>query len=202
MQGKATKIDTSRAEACAGVVGIITHENVPDMKTPPIVDFNNLGKGFALSDLPVMRDGTVYWDGQPMAVVVAETLEQAEYAASLVTIEYVVETPVVSFEATKAKAFLPPDVMGEPSELKIGDVKKAAKEADSKVDNVYCAPRYNHNAIEPHATIASWDESGALTVYDATQSVNLTGHTLSYVFDLKPDKVQVIAPLCGWRIRR
>ena len=65
------------------------------------------------------------------------------------------------------------------------------------VGHVYRAPRYNHNAIEPHATIAVWDENGGVTVFDATQSVNLTAHTLSYIFDLKVEDVRVVAPFLG-----
>ncbi len=63
--------------------------------------------------------------------------------------------------------------MGEPPELKKGDVDAALASAATRVDNIYHAPRYNHNAIEPHATIAFWNEDGGLTVFDSTQSVNL-----------------------------
>ena len=62
------------------------------MNAPPTVDFHNIGKGFALSDLPIMQNAEMHWDGEPVAVVVAETLEQAEHAASLVRVEYEVET--------------------------------------------------------------------------------------------------------------
>ncbi len=65
------------------------------------------------------------------------------------------------------------------------------------VDHVYRTPRYNHNAIEPHATIAVWDERGGVVVFDSTQSVNLTAHTLAYIFDLKVEDVRVVAPFLG-----
>ena len=97
----------------------------------------------------------------------------------------------------KPQAVVPPDILGEPSEIKIGDVDKALKEADASIDHVYRAPRYNHNAIEPHATIAVWDDRGGVAVFDATQSVNLTAHTLSYIFDLKVEDVRVVAPFLG-----
>ena len=179
-----------------GVLAVITHRNAPKMKTPPIVDFHNLGKGFALSDLPVMQNADIHWDGEPVAVVVAETLEQAEHAASLVHVEYDAETPAVSFEGMKPQAVVPADIMGEPSELTIGDPEKAMREADVSVSHIYRAPRYNHNAIEPHASIAVWNE-GTLAVFDSTQSVNLTAHTLAYVFDLKMEEVRVVAPFVG-----
>jgi len=112
-------------------------------------------------------------------------------------VEYEAETPAVSFEGMKPQAFVPPDILGEPAELKGGDVEKALAEAAAHVDNIYKTPRYNHNAIEPHATIAFWDDAGGLVVFDSTQSVNLSGHTLAYIFRLKSEKVQVVAPFLG-----
>src|SRR3984885_8122815 len=196
-RGKIRKIDAEAAEQAPGVLAVITYQNMPRMKAPPIVDFHNIGKGFALSDLPIMQNADVHWDGEPVALVVAETLERAEHAASLVSVEYDAQTPEVSFEGAKPKAAVPKDIMGEPSEREIGDAHKAFAEAEVGIGHVYRAPRYNHNAIEPHATIAFWDERGGVTVFDATQSVNLTAHTLSYIFDLKVEDVRVIAPFLG-----
>jgi len=59
-KGKIASIDTSRAEAVEGVLAVMTHKNSPRMKAPPIVDFNDLGKGFALSDLPIMQDASIH----------------------------------------------------------------------------------------------------------------------------------------------
>ena len=196
-KGKIRKIDTAAAEQAPGVLAVITYQNMPRIKAPPIVDFHNIGKGFALSDLPIMQSAEIHWDGEPVAVVVAETLERAEHAASLVSVEYDAETPEVSFEGAKSKAVVPQDIMGEPPEIKIGDAEKAFADADKRVGHIYRAPRYNHNAIEPHATTARWNEDGSLLVFDATQSVNLTAHTLSYVFDLKTEDVRVVAPFLG-----
>jgi xanthine dehydrogenase YagR molybdenum-binding subunit len=196
-KGKITKIETSKAEASAGVLAVMTYKNAPRMKAPPIVDFHDLGKGFALSDLPIMQDASIHWDGEPVAVVIADTLEQAEYAASLVEVEYKAETPAVSFEGAKPQAFVPPNIMGEPAEIKGGEVDAALAGAQVRVDNIYTTPRYNHNAIEPHTTTAFWGDAGGLTVFDSTQSVNLTGHTLAYIFRMKTEKVQVVAPFVG-----
>ncbi|HEY2148745.1 MAG TPA: xanthine dehydrogenase family protein molybdopterin-binding subunit [Pirellulales bacterium] len=196
-KGKIRKMNLEQAEQAPGVLAVLTYKNILRMKSPPIVDFHDIGKGFALSDLPIMQNDEVHWDGEPVAVVVAETLERAEHAASLVSIEYDAEAFEASFEGAKPRAVVPNDIMGEPPELKIGDPEKALSEADVRVDNDYRAPRYNHNAIEPHATMAVWNDSGGVTVFDATQSVNLTAHTLAYVFDLKTEDVRVVAPFLG-----
>ena len=196
-KGKIRKINSEAAEEAPGVLAVITHKNMPRMKTPPIVDFHDIGKGFALSDLPIMQNSEVHWDGEPVAIVVADTLERAEHAASLVSVDYDVDTPAVSFESAKAKAFVPNDIMGEPPEIRIGDADKAFGEAEVSVAHVYRTPRYNHNALEPHATIACWDDRGGLVVFDTTQSVNLTAHTLAYIFDMRVEDVRVIAPFLG-----
>ena len=104
-KGTIRRIDSGAAEQTPGVLAVITHQNIPRMKAPPIVDFHNIGKGFALSDLPIMQNAEVHWDGEPVAVVVAETLEKAEHAASLVSVEYDAETPEVSFEGARTKAY-------------------------------------------------------------------------------------------------
>jgi xanthine dehydrogenase YagR molybdenum-binding subunit len=196
-KGRISEIDTERARRAGGVLEIFTWKNIPKMVAPPLVDITDLKKGMAASDLPIMQDSLVHWDGQPIAVVVAETLEQAEHAASLVEIEYKSDPPVTSFEGMKAQAFQPSDVMGEPAVVKIGSVEKGLQEADVRVDHVYLTPRYNHNAIEPHATIAVWSDDKALTVLESTQSVYTVAASLASIFRLKPEDVQVIAPFVG-----
>jgi xanthine dehydrogenase YagR molybdenum-binding subunit len=195
-KGKVSTINTDRAKHAGGVLEIFTSRNMPEMAAPPLVDITDLKKGMAASDLPILQDPSVHWDGQPIAVVVAETLEQAEHAASLVEVEYKTDVATVSFDVTKARAFAPSDVMGEPALVRIGDVEKGMQEADARVDHVYRTPRYNHNAIEPHATIAWWTE-GNLVVLESSQSVFTTAMSLALIFKLKPDQVQVIAPFVG-----
>ena len=196
-KGKVSKIDTERARAAGGVIEILTYKNMPSLNAPPLVDIMDLKKGMAASDLPILQDSSVHWDGQPIAVVIAETLEQAEHAAFLVEVEYKSETPAVSFEGMKPQAFEPSDVMGQPAVLKIGSIEKGMQEAEVRVDNVYRTPRYNHNALEPHATIALWKEDGSLVVLESSQSVYTVGASLALIFGIKPDKVQVIAPFVG-----
>jgi xanthine dehydrogenase YagR molybdenum-binding subunit len=196
-KGKISRIDTERAKREPGVIKVLTYKNTPKIKAPPLVDMTDLKKGMAASDLPILQDATVNWDGQPVAVVIAETLEQAEHAASLVEVEYRAEKPNSSFAAMKPDAETPADVMGEPAVIDIGDAQKAVREADVHIDNVYRTPRYNHNALEPHATIAFWNEDGTLEVLESSQSVNTAGHTLAVEFGLDSRDIQVLAPFVG-----
>ena len=73
----------------------------------------------------------MHWDGQPVAVVIAETLEQAEYAASLVRVEYEPDAADVSFDDVKATAAPPTDIIGEPAEVTIGDADERLAAADA-----------------------------------------------------------------------
>jgi xanthine dehydrogenase YagR molybdenum-binding subunit len=195
-KGRATTIDTAEAEAAPGVIGVITHANAPSMKPPSLMNVER-PKAFAASDLPIFQDNRVYWNGQPLAVVVAETLEQAEYGASLVRVEYEPDLSHVSFEDLKASAAPPKDILGEPAELTIGDADARFAAADVTVDNVYRTPWYHHNAIEPHATTAAWNDDGTLIVFESTQTVSGNKYSLAEVFALKPEAVQVIALFVG-----
>ena len=196
-RGRVTKIDSSEAEKLPGFITIMTHENAPKMERPTLLNMSNIGQGVAGSDLPVLQDNKVHWDGQPVAVVVAETLEQAEHAASLVCLEYDVETPRVLFDDLKAEAVVPPAVLAEEPEVKIGDAEKGLTEATFKIDNVYRTPRYNHNALELHVTIATWYGDNSLTVFDSTQFVNGFKRQLATIFSLNPEDVRVISPFVG-----
>ncbi len=196
-RGRVLVVDGSAAAAAPGFVALLTHENMPRL-APPEPGMQAGGRGFALSDLPYLQDDAVRWDGQPVAVVVAETLEEAEHAASLVRVEYeAAAQPAVSVAAEKPSAIVPENVLGEPAEITIGDAEEALARAAFKVDNTYRTPRYNHHAIEPHATVAWWDEDGALTVYDTTQSVFRCKQALAQVFGIDGSKVRTIAAYVG-----
>ena len=193
-KGKISKIDVSEAEKSNGVLTVITHENAPKMKKPPI--FGN-GNGAGANDHPPMQSAEILYDGQPIACVVGETLDQAEYAASLIRVEYEEAEFSVSFDAAKADAKTPANVMGEPAEIKVGDAEDALEKSAFKVDNIYKTPRYNHNAIEPHPLIAVWDGDESLNVFDASQFVTGGKETYAAVFGLDKENVRVISPFVG-----
>jgi xanthine dehydrogenase YagR molybdenum-binding subunit len=195
-KGRATTIDTAATEAAPGVIGVMTHANAPRMKPPSLMNVDR-PKAFSPSNLPILQDNRVCWNGQPLAVVVAETLEQAEYGASLVRVAYEPDTAQVSFDDLKASAASPQDILGEPAELTIGDAAARFAAADVTVDDVYRTPWYHHNAIEPHATTAAWDDDGTLMVFESTQTVSGNEYSLAEVFALKPEAVQVIALFVG-----
>lgn len=195
-RGKVTRLDTEEAAGMPGVVIVITPENMPRFRHPPLSDGTNPRK-MAASDLPVLQDSEVHWNGQPVAVIVAETLEQAEHAASRVRVEYAVEPATLEFQAHRDEAVTPKSIMGEPPVVEIGDAEAKLAAASTRVDEVYGSPYYNHNAIEPHATVAFWEGDDTLNMIDATQSVRGYRSSLAMSFGLKEENVRVVAEFVG-----
>ncbi|MFT4040986.1 MAG: xanthine dehydrogenase family protein molybdopterin-binding subunit [Thermomicrobiales bacterium] len=196
-RGRAIAIDTAEAAAAPGVIAVITHKNAPKLKAPTLLNINQVGKGVGGSDLPILQTDEIHYDGEPLAVVVAESLEQAEYAASLVHIAYAAAEPRASFTALLGEAIVPHDVLGEEPEVSRGDAAAALAAAPYRVDHVYHTPRENQNALETHATIAAWEDDGHLTVFEPTQFVNGLKHQLAHVLGLKADHVRVLSPFVG-----
>ncbi len=196
-KGKIKKLDTSAAENAEGVIAVISHENAPKLNKPIMFKAGGQSRGSAATDVPILQDEEIYWNGQPIAVVVAETQEQAEHAATLITAEYKTDKALLSFDEGKQNAKTPKNIMNEPGEIKIGDAEKALKKAAFSVDNIYETPRYNHNAIEPHASIAVFREDGKLVLFDASQHIWGVKYTIAEIFTIKPDKVQVVSPFVG-----
>lgn len=193
-RGHITSLDTSKAEAAPGVVLVMTHENAPRMNAPAM--FMSRPDAVGASDLPVMQNRDIHWNGEPVALVLAETQEQADHAATLVKVEYESATAVTDFQAAKLAAHHPQSILGEPPLLEIGDAEKELSEAHHKVDLVFQTPRHNHNAIELHGATVRWD-GDELTVHDATQMLNGTAGTLAEIFGIKPDQVHVSSPYVG-----
>ncbi len=193
-KGRIAEIDTAEAQAAPGVVLVMTHRNAPRLKpTPP---FGSNAKAAGGDDVPVMQDDRIHWNGQPVAVVLADTQEQADHAQSLIRVTYEAEHAVTSLAEAKANGSKPGVFQGEPLKLEIHDAEAMLAAAPHTVDVTYTTPRHNHNPIELHAATLAWDGE-ALRVHDATQAVSHAAWTLSQVFDLKEEQVHVTSPFVG-----
>ncbi|MDQ2776710.1 MAG: xanthine dehydrogenase family protein molybdopterin-binding subunit [Acidobacteriota bacterium] len=194
-KGTIKSIDVSEAEKAPGVIAVITHRNAPKMKDPPLFSPAG-GSDAAGSKANVINTDEIFWNGQPVAVIVADTLDRAEHAASLVKVEYRQETAATSFAEGKAHLEVPKSIMGEDTEVNRGDAEAALAKAKFKVDHIYTTPRYNHNAIELHATTAVWN-GNKLTVYEPSQFVRGVADSLAKMFSLNKEDVRVLAPFVG-----
>ena len=194
-QGRIKTLDASAAEAASGVVLVMTHKNAPKMKVTPV--FNSSPKAAGPSNLPIMQDDRIHWNGETIAVVLAETQEEADHAKSLIQATYETEHGVVAFDEAKTHARLPESVLGEPPTVESGDAEAALAAAAHKVDVTYRTPHYNHNAIELHAATLFWHGEDKLFVHDASQAVVQTAWTLAQVFGIKEEQVHVSSPYVG-----
>jgi xanthine dehydrogenase YagR molybdenum-binding subunit len=193
-KGHITSLDTAAAKASPGVRLVMTFENAPKLKPTPI--FNSSPKAAGPNDLPIMQDNSIHWNGEAIAVVLAETQEQADYAKSLIKATYQEEPASIVFDEAKQRAREPETILGEPPRIEEGDAEAALAAAVHRVDAVYRTPRHNHNPIELHAVTLFWKED-ELYLHDASQAVAQTAWTLAQVFDLKEQRVHVSSPYVG-----
>ena len=193
-KGRIAALDQDAAQSASGVVLVMTHENAPKMKPMPL--FMSKAKAAGGDDLPVLQDDKIYWNGQPIAIVLAETQDQADHAAALVRVTYEAEPATTSFAAAKANGTEPGTFQGEPLKMEIGDAEAALAAAPHRVDVRYTTPRHNHNAIELHAATLAWKDD-ELTIHDASQGVVHMAWSMAQVFGLDEKQVHVTSPVVG-----
>jgi len=195
-KGVIKNIDAKAAEEASGVIKIITHLNAPPMKAPkPLSSQGEPSAG--VTEVKILNTDRISWNGQPIAVVIADTEERAEYAASLINVTYTAERGMNSFEAAIPSAKKPKEILGEDPEVTKGDPDAAFKSANHRVDLKFTTPPYNHNAIELHASIAVWAGDDKVTLYDTSQFTAGTANSIADIFGLKNENVQVISTFVG-----
>ncbi|WP_183562333.1 xanthine dehydrogenase family protein molybdopterin-binding subunit [Mucilaginibacter sp. SP1R1] len=188
-KGTITAIDTKAAERAPGVIAVITHVNA--IKVPGFQ--SEAGKPSAVrAQLKVFDDNKIVYNGQPVAVVIANTYERALYGASLVKTQYSKEQHETSLNASIGKGF-PPHGDG----LYKRGIQDAWKSAPYKVEQEYIVPTDTHNPMELHAIIAKWEADDKVTVWDKTQGVKATQHDIAQLFNIPVDNVQVNSKFVG-----
>jgi xanthine dehydrogenase YagR molybdenum-binding subunit len=191
--GKIRKISTQDAEKSPGVLLVLTHENTEAFGELP----NDLMAGGTVGEpRPPLSDNRILHNGQYVAMVVAERMEQARHAAGLIKIDYAAAKFAVALEDAEATRFKPKDFMGNPLNFERGKVAKALKAADVIVDQTYSTPTEHPCALEPHASVASWS-GDQLTVYNSTQWVMGDRTVLAEAFKLPPENVRILCPFTG-----
>jgi xanthine dehydrogenase YagR molybdenum-binding subunit len=193
--GTINSMDRTAAEHAPGVICVLTPFNAPKL---------NVGKPEppARRNLSVLEDMEVHYNGQPIAVVVADSLEQARYGASLLKVKYTPKPAQLELPEKLAKenrlgeARWPKNPGKEPPGNKRGDMAKGFSQAAVTVENTYTTPIQVHNAMEPHATIAWW-EGEKLNLYDATQYISGVKMTIARILNIPIDDVRVQCPYTG-----
>jgi xanthine dehydrogenase YagR molybdenum-binding subunit len=199
-KGTVRSIDASRALAVPGVLDVLTHQN-----RPPLAGSDDAYKDDVAPDGSPYRplyDNKIMFNGQPVALVVAETSEVAVFAASLVQIEYDRQpretdifsqlgaaVPIKKPSSTMETMFAPPKMRGKPDD--------ALAAAAVRHEAEYFVPIEHHNPMELYAATAVYDIGGKLRVYDKTQGVQNVHKYLCNVFGVKPEDVRVMSPYMG-----
>ena len=184
-RGRVTRIDASAAEALPGVVAVLTHENAPRL-----ADTSD-------QELAVLQAREVAFRGQYVAAVLADTLETARYAASLVRVSCDEAPHDVELRPGRDDLYAPEHVNPvNPTDTHEGDFDRAFSSAAVKLDQTYTTPMEHHNPMEPHTTVAL-REAGGLTLYESTQGPYMVREALARVLGLDADRVRIIAPYVG-----
>ena len=195
-RGKIRAVDAAEAKKAPGVVAIYTHEDAPKLIPTGALDFTKFDPSAGASSIVPFAGPEVYHVGQHIGLVVADTLERARYAASLVKFTYDPTPARTRLDRELAYAKPPKNMMGRPAEQVHGDPEGALAAADVKVDQTYTTPFEHHNPLEPHATTASWDGT-KLTVYDASQHITGDKLHLAKTLGIPAADVRVIARFVG-----
>jgi xanthine dehydrogenase YagR molybdenum-binding subunit len=188
--GTITGIDTATARAMPGVLEILTADNADKL---------NLKEAAQQSvPFPLLQGNDVLYSGQHVAVVIANTLQQAQAATAKVVVRYKTAEAVTQMDAVLNQAYAPKkfDNGRSKADTSIGDPDGAMQGAAARVDATYTTPIEHHNPMEPHATIAQWD-GDRLMVRTATQGISGTQQTLASLFALPKENVTVICPFVG-----
>jgi xanthine dehydrogenase YagR molybdenum-binding subunit len=146
--------------------------------------------------LTLLQEDEVYYNNQPIAVVVADTFEHAREAAARLRIEYERKDAVLDFEQAKQKLHPPEKVLTEETDTKRGDLADGLLAASVRIDETYTTPIENHNPLETHATIAEWD-GDRLTIHESTQYMKGVQRIIAAIFGIPPEKVKAICPYTG-----
>jgi xanthine dehydrogenase YagR molybdenum-binding subunit len=187
--GRIVSVDRAAAEKSPGVLAVWSHDNCP----PQAPRGTKVHPRSTAASRPALENDCVTYFGQPVAVVIADTLENAQAAAQLVKIEYSANAPEVDFQAAAPKAVDPP---GE-QDVAIGDVDAALAEAPAVIDDVWTTPIQNHCQMEPCASTAWWEGPDRCVVHTSIQMVKPAQHGLAETLGIDRDAVHLMTRYIG-----
>jgi len=191
--GRTVSIDTTAAQRAPGVLAVFTYQNMPRMNPTPKPWSHRHPHG--QSYLP-LQDEKIHYAGQPIALVVAGTLDQAAYAGTLIRVEYEAQRPIVFGPQSINDAVEPPQFLW-PVNSSVGDAKAGIAAGDVMIEGTYTTCDRHHNQMEPHVTTAVWDAKGTLTLYETTQHLFGVKELVSIVLGLPLSRINVVCHYLG-----
>jgi xanthine dehydrogenase YagR molybdenum-binding subunit len=188
--GEVVSLNVAAARAHPGVVEVMTTENAPKLaRHPHFIDQPFMFK------LDLLADNKVRYANQPIAVVIAETLEAAAEGVALLRPQYR-EAPV-HIGLDSAEHFVPEIVgPGEKAKAGKGDIEAALKASETRIEQVYETPAQYHNAMEPHAVVAAW-EGDKLTLHTPSQGMGMAKGRIAGLFGIDAENIHINSPFLG-----
>jgi xanthine dehydrogenase YagR molybdenum-binding subunit len=195
--GRITAIDTAAAERAEGVAGILTHHDMPKVNHVPLLPSLLGGPAPGETFFP-MQDDVIHYAGQPVAIVVADSLEQAQHAATLVQVSYAETASVTTIGQGRASAYEPEKIFGGvmPARTERGNVEDGFAAADLRIDSAFRFAANHHNALEALTTTAAWD-GDQLTLHDSCQGIKAVQLTVAALLGMSPSKIRVLTRFVG-----
>ena len=192
--GRVDRIGTEAALGVPGVLGVFSHES-PGFDLQAVKGYP---RGPAGTSILPFQDADVKFRGQPVALVVAQTLEAAQHAALLVEIEYTQKEHHTTLE-DGIGGFRLVDLQTSRLQLNHsrGKAGRVLDGAQGVLEATYDTPTHHHNPMEMHAVIAAWDGDDKVTLYEPSQWMQAGQGTLAATLGLEPDNVHVISPFVG-----
>ncbi|OWJ69121.1 xanthine dehydrogenase family protein molybdopterin-binding subunit [Inquilinus limosus] len=189
-RGRVTALDVDAAKAHPGVIEVMTPGNRPPLAMDPDEKSNPF-----MFRIDVLQNDRVRYANQPIAVVIAETLEAATEGVALLSPTYETLPARVGLDA--GESFVPPAVgVGNPAQVQRGEVGAALAGSPSRVEATYETPSQYHNAMEPHAIVAAWD-GDALSIDTPSQGMAMAQGRIAGLFGIPPEKIHIRSPFLG-----
>ncbi|MBH1999479.1 MAG: xanthine dehydrogenase family protein molybdopterin-binding subunit [Sphingomonadaceae bacterium] len=183
--GRIAAMDLRAAEAAPGVLGIVTHANA-----------GKLNKG-NFNTAPLLGGPQIDHYEQAVALVIADTFENARDAAKLVRVDYAPGDGKFDLSAERANAAKPPEGgFGGPPDTAVGDFDGAFAKAAVKIDQTYTTPDHSHAMMEPHATTAAWN-GDKLTLWTANQMIAWSVGEVAKTLGIPKENVRLVSPYIG-----
>jgi xanthine dehydrogenase YagR molybdenum-binding subunit len=189
-RGRVSFLDVEAARRHPGVVEIMTPANRPKLAEDPDAKLHPF-----MFRLDLLQNDEVRYANQSIAVVIAETLEAATEGAALLSPRYEVQLARIGLDANDS--FAPAAVgVGNPSEMRRGDVEAGLVAASRRIDATYETPIQYHNAMEPHAIVAAWD-GDALSIDTPSQGMAMAQGRIAGLFGIAPENIHIRSPFLG-----
>jgi xanthine dehydrogenase YagR molybdenum-binding subunit len=189
-RGRVTLLDVAAAKNHPGVVDVMTPAHKPPLAEDPDAKTNPF-----MFRMELLQNDRVRYVNQPIAVVIAETLEAATEGARLLAPKYQTLAPRVGLDA--GESFFPPAVgVGNPAVVERGDVEAGLEAAEKAIDATYETPPQYHNPMEPHAIVATWDGE-KLSIDTPSQALVPARSRIAGLFGIPPTNIHIRSPFLG-----